>query len=144
MNLIQSSWESRVRSILRIVLSFLFSLHGYRHLLGAFAPPLGRRAVPMALDLLPGVFGLVEIAGGTLLLLGLFARPTALVLTYEALIAYAYGAVPRGPWPVRNGGNETLIYSVVFVFLAAAGAGIWGLDSALRSEGKPPSTIRDS
>jgi len=63
MNLILSSWESRVRSILRIVLSFLFSLHGYRHLLGAFAPPLGRRAVPMALDLLPGVFGLVEIAG---------------------------------------------------------------------------------
>jgi len=127
------SWESWCRSIVRIVLSFTFSLHRYRHLLGAFNAPSPRRTVSLALDLLPGVFGVVEILGGTLLLLGLFARPAALILAIETLVAYAHAAALRGPWPIPNGGTETLIYMVVFMFLAAAGAGTWGLDSALRS-----------
>jgi len=72
--------------------------------------------------------GGLEIVVGLLLFLGLFTRPAAIVLGVELLAAYLYSAMPRGVWPIRNGGNETLIYLLVFLYFAAAGAGIWSLD----------------
>ena len=124
-----TSWEGYGRSILRIILAFTFTLHGFRLALGQFPPVAGRRrALLMALDLLPGMLGCWEILGGILLFLGLLTRPAAILSSISALAAYAYGAAPRGLWPIRNGGNETLIYACVFLYLAAAGAGIWSLD----------------
>src|SRR5690348_6268769 len=118
-----ASWEPYSRSILRFILAFTFSLHGYRHLFGVFAVSGGRRAtIPMALDGLPPLMGGLEIIGGLLLLLGWFTRPTALILGAELFAAYLYSAMPRGGWPIRNGGNETLVYLLVFLYLAAAGA----------------------
>ncbi len=124
-----ASWEPYGRSILRFILAFTFSLHGFRHLFGVFAVSGGRRAaIPMALDGLPSFFGGLEIVGGLLLFLGLFVRPTAIVLCAELIAAYLYSALPRAIWPIRNGGNETLIYLLVFLYFAAAGAGIWSVD----------------
>jgi len=124
-----ASWEGYGRSILRVILAFTFSLHGFRHLFGVFAGTGGRGGVPLALDILPAIFGALEIAGGVCLFLGLFARPAALILCAELAAAYFYAALPRGPWPIRNGGNETLLYFLVFSYLAAAGGGSWSLDS---------------
>src|SRR5690348_6238494 len=102
------SWEVYSRSVLRFILAFTFSLHGYRHLFGVFSASAGRRAsLPMALDALPSFVGGLEIVGGLLLFAGLFTRTTAIVLCAELLAAYVYSAVPRGIWPIRNGGNET-------------------------------------
>jgi putative oxidoreductase len=124
-----ASWEPYSRSLLRFILAFTFSLHGYRHLFGFFAVSGGRRAaIPMALDGLPSLMGGLEIVGGLLLFVGLFTRPVALVLAAELLAAYLYSAIPRGVWPIRNGGNETLVYLLVFLYLAIAGAGAWSLD----------------
>jgi putative oxidoreductase len=124
-----ASWEGYGRSLLRIILAFTFSLHGYRHMFGVFPTSGGRRAaVPMALDGLPAIMGSLEIVGGLLLLLGLFTRPTAIVLCAELLAAYFYSAAPRGLWPIRNGGNEVLLYLLVFAYCAAAGGGPWSLD----------------
>jgi len=129
MKLAPASWEGYGRSILRIILAFTFSLHGYRHLFGLFPSSGGRRAaIPMALDALPPVAGYLEISGGLLLLLGLFTRLTTLVLCAELLAAYFYFAVPRGPWPIRNGGNEVLLYLLVFMYFAAQGGGAWSVD----------------
>ena len=52
-------------------------------------------------------------------------------LAIQAVAAYFYAAAPRGVWPIRNGGNETLTYLFVFLYLAAAGAGVWSLDALL-------------
>ena len=124
-----ASWETYSRSVLRFILAFTFSLHGYRHLLGVFAVSGGRRAaIPMALDGLPSLMGGLEVIGGLLLFLGLFTRPAAVVLCAELFAAYLYSAMPRGVWPIRNGGNETLVYLLVFLYFAAAGAGIWSVD----------------
>ena len=82
----------------------------------------------MALDVLPAIFGALEIAGGLCLLLGLFTRSAALILCAELAAAYFYAALPRGPWPIRNGGNETLLYFLVFAYFAAAGGGSWSVD----------------
>jgi len=124
-----ASWEIYSRSVMRFILAFTFTLHGFRHLFGLFPASTGRRAlIPMALDRLPSVMGGLEIAGGFLLFAGLLTRPVAIVLAAELLAAYVYSAVPRGIWPIRNGGNETLVYLLVSLSFAVAGAGAWSLD----------------
>jgi putative oxidoreductase len=127
----QNRFEIYGRAPLRMVLAFVFSLHGFRHAFGAFAASGGRRGIPMALDGLPAVFGALEIAGGLLLFFGLATRPTALILAAEALAAYCYAAAPRGVWPIRNGGNEALLYFLAFLYFAAFGAGAWSLDEVV-------------
>ena len=87
----------------------------------------------MPLDGLPHIFGALEIVGGLLMFIGLFTRPTALVLCCELLGAYFYVAMPRSVWPIRNGGDEVLLYLLVLVCLAVRGAGMWSWDH-LRKE----------
>jgi putative oxidoreductase len=119
------SWESDARSLLRIILAFTLSLHGFRHLFGAFPRLGGRLGAPVAIDVLPPVFGVLEIAGALLLILGLFTTAAAWVLCAELLGAYLYASVPLSIWPIRNGGNNVLLYFLVFMYLAVSGAGRW-------------------
>jgi putative oxidoreductase len=129
-----ASWESYSRSVMRFILAFTFTLHGFRHLFGFFPASTGRRAlIPMAVDGLPSVMGGLEIAGGFLLFAGLLTRPVAILLAAELVAAYLYSAGPRGVWPIRNGGNETLVYLLVFLYFAVAGAGAWSLDCVLQT-----------
>jgi putative oxidoreductase len=129
------AWEPEVRSILRIILGFLMTLHGCRKLFGMFISVAGRRNAPVfAIDALPPWTGVLELAGGALLMLGLFVRQTALVLSLEAIVAYVFIAQPRTLWPIRNGGIEALLYFVIFLYFAAAGAGAWSLDARRRPE----------
>jgi putative oxidoreductase len=124
-----ASWEGYGRSLLRIIVAFTFSLHGLRLAFGLFPAHAGRRfAMPMALDRLTPVVGYWEIVGGVLLLFGLLTRSAAIVSCIVAIAAYIYGAAPHGVWPIRNGGNETLLYACVFLYIGATGAGIWSLD----------------
>jgi len=135
-----ASWEGYGRSLLRVIVAFMFSLHGFRLAFGLFPAHAGRRfAMPMALDRLTPVAGYWEIIGGALLLFGLLTRPAASVSFVVAIAAYIHGAAPQGVWPIRNGGNETLLYACVFLYLGATGAGIWSLDRVvekLRAERK--------
>jgi putative oxidoreductase len=126
-------WEPQVRSVLRMILAFLWTLHGLRTAFGLLASVSGRQArMPLALNLLPSVVGYVELAGGILLFLGLFTRPVAAVLAGLAAYAYFWFAAPRGPWPISNGGSEALLYVFVLAYLAMAGAGAWSLDAHFR------------
>lgn len=126
------SWEPYLRSILRIILAFTLSLHGYRLMFGFFNVTSGRnRRFGMALDTLPHLAGLVIIVGTVLLFLGLFTRITALVLSILPGVAYLTSAVPRSPWTFRNGGEETTAYFFLFLYFAATGGGAWSLDYAL-------------
>ena len=127
------SWEPDGRSIVRIIFAFTFCLHGFRLALGQFPAVAGRRiAMPMALDLLPHFVGYWEIVGGILLFFGLFTRLAAIISSMVAIAAYIFEAAPRGWWPIRNGGNEVLLYGLMFAYLAAAGAGAWSLDQRAR------------
>ena len=124
-----NSWEPYARSIMRVILAFVFSLHGYRLMYGMF-PQLARRggAGPMPLDQLPAFTGYIAIVGGALLLLGLLTKLASLVLALQSLMAFLLIAAPRSPVPLRAGGNEVLLYFLVFLYLAAVGGGIWSLD----------------
>jgi putative oxidoreductase len=123
-------WEPHARSLLRIIVGFLLTLHGSRKLFGVLESVAGRRNAPaLAIDALPVLTGYVELAAGVLLMLGFFVRQTAAVVATEALLAYALLAQPRTLWPVRNGGNEALLYLVLAVMFVVAGAGVWSLDA---------------
>jgi len=67
-------------------------------------------------------------------LVGLFTRPAALLLALQCVVAYFYAAAPRGLWPIRNGGIDTLTYVFVFIYFAGAGAGAWSLDTLLQKK----------
>jgi putative oxidoreductase len=125
--------ETYVRSILRIVLGFLITLHGARKVFDILPAVAGRRgAPPLALDALPAFTGYIELVAGPLLMAGLFVRQTAPVVAIEALAAYILIAQPRALWPIRNGGIEALLYFAALIHLAVAGAGTWSLDARRR------------
>jgi putative oxidoreductase len=128
-----AGWETYARSILRIIVAFTFSLHGYRLFFGMFAVARGGRrgAPPMALDSLPHWVGLLGIVLGALLFVGLFTRVTSVILCIEVAGAYLSSSLMRAPWPIRNGGEEAVLYFFVFLYFAAAGAGAWSLDRLL-------------
>jgi len=119
-----AGWEPHARSVLQWIVGLLMVLHGSRALLGVLPAVAGRRnAPPLAFDALPHAFGYIELAGALLLMVGIAVRPTSVVLGLQALLAYAVIAMPRGRWPVRNGGNEALLYFAAFLYLAVAGSG---------------------
>ena len=126
---LQTVWAPRVLSILRIVSALIFMEHGTQKLLGF--PPLDRPA-PEVLSL-SGIAGVLELFGGALLVLGLFTRPVAFVLSGEMAFAYWIAHAPQSFFPVLNGGDAAILYCFVFLYLAAAGGGPWSLDAAIRS-----------
>lgn len=122
-------WSDRARSVLRIVAGFLFMAHGMQKLLGFPAPA----AHPFQLFTLSGFAGVLELFGGILLLIGLFTRPVAFILSGEMAFAYFIAHAPQNFWPLINRGELAVLYCFVFLYFAVAGGGVWSLDNALRT-----------
>jgi putative oxidoreductase len=118
------------RSLLRIVASFTFLLHGLVKGLGMFGG-MDRHGAMAAVGSLAWVAGWLEIVGGVLLLLGLFTRPVAFILSGEMAVAYFMGHFPHGFWPVSNGGEPAVLYCFLFLYFVAAGPGSWSLDALI-------------
>ena len=110
---------------------FLFFQHGLPKLFGGF----GRNA-PMELMSQMGLAGVIEVFGGAAIALGLFTSPVAFIASGEVAVAYFQAHLPRGFWPVANGGELAALYSFVFLYFAASGSGKWSVD-ALRQRGAP-------
>jgi putative oxidoreductase len=127
LNSIGTLWESRLLSVLRIVTAFLFLTHGGQKLFGFPAP----MPMPVELFSMVGFAGMLEFWGGLFLLLGLFTRPVAFLLSGEMAVAYFIAHAPKGFWPVLNKGELAVLYCFVFFYLAAAGGGNWSLDRFL-------------
>ena len=78
---------------------------------------------------------LLELIGGSMIILGLFTRPVAFVLSGQMAVAYWMAHAPRGPWPIQNGGELAVLFCFVYLFLFANGGGSFSLDG-LRGRGK--------
>jgi putative oxidoreductase len=122
-------YEPYLRSILRVMAAFTFSLHGWQKFFGMFGG-LGGFKPPLASMM--GTAGLIETLGGALLIVGLFTRPVAFLLAGEMAIGYFMVHAPRGFWPLLNGGEITVFYCFCFLWLSAAGPGPLSLDWVLR------------
>ena len=77
-----------------------------------------------------GLAGVLETFGGLLIVLGLFTRPVAFVLSGEMAVAYFMAHMPNALFPIQNGGELAALYSFVFLFLSAAGPGAFSIDRA--------------
>ncbi len=128
-------WAPYFQSVLRIVAAFLFIQPGSAKLF-AFPAALMPGGGTVPLFSLLGLAGVLEVGGGTLLLLGLCTRPVAFVLAGEMAVAYFYAHAPRGFWPVLNQGSPAILFCFVWLYLAAAGPGPWSLDALLRRRRK--------
>jgi putative oxidoreductase len=86
-----------------------------------------------AVDLfsLVGLAGVLEFFGGALIVLGLLTRPVAFLLAGEMAVAYFRGHFPRGWIPIMNRGELAVLYTYIFLFLAANGGGAFSLDGWL-------------
>ena len=124
MNSFLAAWSPRLLSILRIATGFLFMAHGTQKMLGFPVP----RAFPLELWSRGGVAGMLELVGGALMLVGLFTRPVAFVLSGLMAFAYFLAHAPHAFWPIVNRGELSALYCFVFLYFAAAGGGPWSLD----------------
>jgi putative oxidoreductase len=118
-------------AVLRIVAGLLFALHGSQKLLGF---PGGKDPVP--LFSLMGFAGVVELVGGLLIAVGLFASVAAFIASGQMAVAYFMAHVPQGPFPALNGGEPALLFCFIFLYVASRGSGVWSLD-ALRHRHRP-------
>jgi putative oxidoreductase len=121
-------------NLLRVAAGFLFFQHGAQKLFGI----LGREA-PVEFFTLMGLAGILETVGGVLLVLGLFTRPVAFILSGQMAWAYFQVHAPEAFWPILNGGETAAFYSFLFLYVAARGGGIASVDGLrqLRRERKP-------
>jgi putative oxidoreductase len=123
---ILTTLEPHLRSVLRIIAGFLFSLHGFQKLFGLLG---GNIAEAFTLRWTAGV---LETFGGLLILAGLGTRPVAFLLSGQMAVAYFMSHHPRGFWPIQNGGELAALYSFLFLYYFAAGPGPWSLDRLWR------------
>ena len=125
--IVPTSWSGPLLSVLRVITGLLFLAHGTAKLVQWPYVEMFKDGVPLASIF--GIGGLLEIIGGVLIVLGLFTRITAFVLSGMMAVAYFMFHAPAGFYPIINGGELAIIYSFVFLYLAAAGAGPWSLDA---------------
>ncbi len=124
---IERAWGPRALSLLRIVAALLFIEHGSAKLFGFPDVPMFEN-----LDLfsLLGLAGVLEFFGGLLLLVGLFTRPVAFILSGEMAFAYFMAHAPRNFFPVINEGDAAILYCFIFLYIAIVGGGVWSVDYA--------------
>ncbi|HEY6219959.1 MAG TPA: DoxX family protein [Gemmatimonadaceae bacterium] len=127
-----SGWAPQLLSLLRIVLAFVFITAGTTKMFGVPTAMPGGGTVPLWSQMWIGA--VLEIVGGTLLLVGLFTRPVAFVLAGEMAVAYFQFHFPTSFWPTVNQGMPALLYSLVWLYFSAAGAGPWSLDALRHRE----------
>ena len=124
-----STWSPRVLSLIRIATALLFIEHGTM-IFFQFPGAMPGLATPLPLLII--VAAALEICGGGLVLLGLYTRPVAFILSGEMAVGYFIAHFPRNPWPVINQGDAAILYCLLFFYMVFSGGGVWGLDALLR------------
>lgn len=121
-----SRWAPQLLSILRIIAALLFFAHGSaKH----FGFPQVEMLSNVSLMSPGGIAGILELVGGALLVIGLFSRLAAFILSGLMAVAYFMAHAPQNFHPILNGGELAIMYCFVFLYIAAAGPGPWSVDA---------------
>ncbi len=118
------TWNGQLYAVLRIVAGFNFLWHGTQKLIGF--PPGAPEGLPA---MIVYVAGPIELIGGLLLIIGLAVRPVALLCSGLMAAAYWMAHGTKAFLPIQNGGELSMIYCFLFLFIASHGAGIWSVDA---------------
>ena len=133
MNSTLSLWAPRALAVLRIVAALLFMEHGLMKLAAFPAPQPG---VPHPLPPILLLAAWMEVVGGPLLILGLFTRPVAFLLSGEMAVGYFLFHAPHSFWPALNMGEPAILFSFFFLYLVFSGPGAYSVDALLRGQGQ--------
>lgn len=127
MNDFWTSWQPKILSVLRFMTGFLFLWHGTQKLFNfpASEKPGGELSGFML------VGAILEFGGGLLIMLGLFTRWTAFILSGTMAVAYWMFHGTGAFLPLANRGELAALYCFVFLYLFFAGGGEWSLDNLL-------------
>lgn len=127
-----SRYQPQLLSALRIVSALMFIQHGTQKIFGFPAPARG----PFEIASQMGIGGVIELVGGALLLIGLFTRPVAFILSGMMAVAYfQFHFANGGVYPLVNGGELAALYCWVFLYIVAAGPGAWAVDNMVGKKG---------
>jgi putative oxidoreductase len=126
-----AAWAPRALSVLRIITGLMIIEHGMGKIIGFPAYPAYANVQPFSLI---GAAGFIELIGGALLIVGLLTRPAAFILSGEMAFAYFIVHAPKSFYPLINGGTLAIIYCFTCLYLAAAGAGPWSVDAAMKRD----------
>lgn len=116
-------YRPQALAVLRIIAALLFIEHGTMKLFG-FPAAMGEGALPPLML----VAALLEVIGGALVLIGLFTRPVAFILSGQMAVAYFMAHAAKGFWPALNGGEPAILFCFIFLYLVCAGPGAWAVD----------------
>lgn len=133
MDAVLGRYSSYVYALLRIVAGFMFTLHGTQKFFGW--PPSNRPGGGG--DWLSTLGAGIELVGGLMIMLGLFAGIAAFIASGMMAVAYFGWHQPGGALPIQNGGELAVLYCFVFLYISAAGSGIWSVDSLIRKSRAP-------
>ena len=120
-------YTSQLLSVLRIMSGLLLLQHGTTKYLNFPVGPMNN-ASPTTMG---GAAGLFELVGGVLIIIGLFTRPVAFILSGDMAAAYFMAHAPKNFFPMVNGGDAAILYCFVFLYLVFAGGGRWSIDEAV-------------
>lgn len=124
---IPASWSDKLLAVLRIVAGLSFLQHGTSKYFGLPPFPMEGPLPPMLL-----AAGAIELVGGALLIIGLFTRPVAFIASGMCAVGYWLMHGSKGFFPAANGGEAILLFTFIFLYIAAAGGGAWSVDGASR------------
>ena|SRR5438105_10706437 len=113
-------------AVLRIVAGLMFAMHGSQKLLGW---PAGQARPPLVSHY--GIAGVIELVGGLMIALGLFASIAAFIASGEMAFAYFTVHMPGGSLPILNRGELAVLYCFLFLYIAAHGSGVWSVDALI-------------
>src|SRR6185437_3956693 len=121
------TWTPRALGLMRIVVGYLYLSHGTAKLLGI---PHVKMFDNLQLFSLFGLAGVLELVGGALILIGLFTRPVAFILSGEMAVAYFMAHASKSFFPLVNNGEPAILFCFIFLYIAAAGPGPWSIDAS--------------
>jgi len=124
-------------ALLRVVAGLMFACHGAQKLFGVLGGMMGKPGATAPMGSLPWVGGVIELVGGLMIALGLFAGLAAFICSGEMAVGYFMAHFPRGFWPILNEGELAVLYCFVFLYMASRGSGAYSLDATLRRGRRP-------
>lgn len=114
--------------LLRVIAGLLFASHGAQKLFGLFGGVGGVPGATVPLLSLIGLAGWLELVGGLLIACGVLTSYAAFVASGEMAFAYFMQHLPRGVWPIQNGGELAVLYCFLFLYIAANGTWMRGME----------------
>jgi len=124
-----AKWQPAALSLFRFIAGLLLFQYGVAKI---FKFPV----VPQFAELPPLIVtaGTIELVFGALLMIGLFTRIAAFILSGEMAFAYFLGHFPKGFFPLLNNGTAAILFCFACLFLSTAGGGPWSVDAMMRGK----------